>query len=270
MNPLKKTSVISLLVAWLIAVTACSAVGPTVLPPTQNGPTQTPSAQGLPTYTTTPQQDLSGQAAVDSIEILVLESFPVQIRALVRGWLPDSCTTIGGIVQTREGNAFRVTISTVRATDKVCAQSLVPFEETIALQVAGLQAGDYFLTVNDMTTTFRLSADNVAPTRPEPGRVISGEARVSRVEIRSKPDAASLTIVLFGDLPDGCTTVARVTHAIEGRVLHITLVTERPADLMCTEALVPFEQVVEIDAANLPTGTITVIADGAKAVFERP
>jgi len=208
---------------------------------------------------------------VDSIEILVLESFPVQIRALVGGSLPDSCTTIDRIAQTRDGNAFRVTISTVRAMDKVCAQSLVPFEETIALQVVGLQAGDYTVTVNDMTTSFRLSTDNIAETRPQPGKVIVGEAAVSGVEFRSvSGDASSLTIVLLGNLPDGCTKIVRMTQAVEGRVLRITLVTERRADLICTEALVPFEQVVAIEAAGLPTGTITVVADGAKATFERP
>jgi hypothetical protein len=271
MNPPRRTSLIALLVAWLFAATACSAVVPTVLPPTQSNATHTPSAQGLPTRRATPAQDLPGQARLDSVEILVLESFPVQIRALVSGSLPDSCTTIDRIAQTREGNAFRVTISTVRAVDKVCSQSLVPFEETIALQVAGIQAGDYSVTVNDMTTTFRLSTDNVAETRPQPDRVIVGEAAVSRVEVRSESgDASSLTLVLLGNLPDGCTKIARVTQAVEGHVLRITLVTERPADLMCTEALVPFEQIVATEAASLPTGTITVVANGAKATLERP
>jgi len=256
--------VIASLAAWVLAAAACSAWAPTIMPPTQGIPTHTPSAQGLPT-------DTRGQAHVDSIEILVLESFPVQIRALVRGSLPDSCTAIDQIVQAREGNAFRVTITTVRATGQACAQSLVPFEESIPLQVVGLQAGDYTVTVNDISTTFQLSADNVAQTQPEPGRVIVGEAAVSSVDVGPVPgDALPLTVVVRGNLPDGCTRIARVTHTVEGHELRITVTTERPADLMCTEALVPFEQAIPIEVATLPTGTITVIANGVRTSFERP
>ncbi len=270
MNAPRSRWIVPLLVAWVLAVAACSAA-PTALPPGQAAPTHTPTAQDAPTHTPMAAQDKTGQAHVESVEILVLESFPVQIRALVKGSLPDSCTTIDQIVQTREGNAFRVSITTVRATGKACAQSLVPFEEIIPLQVVGLQAGDYTVTVNDVSTTFQLSADNVAQTQPEPGRVIVDEAAVSSVEVGPVPgDALLLTIVVRGNLPDGCTKIARVTHAVEGHELRITVTTERPADLMCTEALVPFEQAIPIQIATLPTSTIAVIANGVRTTFERP
>jgi inhibitor of cysteine peptidase len=42
----------------------------------------------------------------------------------------------------------------------MCAQVLVPFEETIALDVAGLPAGAYTVVVNEVKTSFELAVDN--------------------------------------------------------------------------------------------------------------
>ena len=106
---------------------------------------------------------VTGVAAVDSVDLLMLESFPVQIRAVVRGNLPDGCTTIDQIAQARQGNAFKVTINTRRPADKMCTEALVPFEESIALEVAGLPAGTYTVDVNGVTASFTLDVDNALP-----------------------------------------------------------------------------------------------------------
>jgi inhibitor of cysteine peptidase len=52
-----------------------------------------------------------GTAVVESIEILVLESFPVQIHVVARGYLPDGCTEIDRVEEKRDGNIFTVTIT---------------------------------------------------------------------------------------------------------------------------------------------------------------
>ena len=103
---------------------------------------------------------IPGTAQVDSIDLLMLESFPVQITALVRGNLPDGCTTIDQIAQERQGNTFKVTITTRRPAGKMCTEALAPFEETIALAVNGLPAGTYTVEVNGTTRSFTLDVDN--------------------------------------------------------------------------------------------------------------
>lgn len=100
-------------------------------------------------------------AAVDSIEIMILESFPVQVNVIARGFLPDGCTEIGDISQEREGNFFTVTIFTTRDDELICTLALVPFEETIALDVFGLPAGVYTVMVNDVAGAFELEIDNL-------------------------------------------------------------------------------------------------------------
>jgi len=45
---------------------------------------------------------------------MTLESFPVQIKVVAEGYLPDGCTEIDEITAEREGNTFNVNISTRR------------------------------------------------------------------------------------------------------------------------------------------------------------
>jgi inhibitor of cysteine peptidase len=100
---------------------------------------------------------------VESVEIRILESMPVQVQVVATGYLADACTKMGEITQSRDGNTFNITIPTTRPADAACAEVITPFEEIIPLDVAGLTAGTYTVNVNGVTDTFELTADNVAP-----------------------------------------------------------------------------------------------------------
>ena len=52
-----------------------------------------PTATPLPPTDAPPSEPVTGTANVESIQILMLESFPVQVNARMRGVLPDGCTT---------------------------------------------------------------------------------------------------------------------------------------------------------------------------------
>jgi hypothetical protein len=106
---------------------------------------------------------LTGTANVASLEVRTLESFPVQLQVVAQGMLPNPCTAIDPPRPERDGATFRVTLTTSQPLDKACIQQLVPFEQTIPLDVAGLKAGTYTVIVNDASTTFTLDVDNVAP-----------------------------------------------------------------------------------------------------------
>ena len=105
-------------------------------------------------------------ATVENIEIVMLESFPVQVHVIAKGYLPDSCTRIDSITQKRNNTAFSVTITTIRPKDKVCAQMIQPFEERILLDVYGLEAGLYSVVVNGVKGSFELAVDNVFCRNP--------------------------------------------------------------------------------------------------------
>ncbi|TGC07889.1 hypothetical protein [Methanolobus halotolerans] len=102
-------------------------------------------------------------AGVEEVEVMVLESFPVQVRAVATGYHPDGCTEIDEDNTTieRDGNTFNVNLRTIRPRDAICTQALVPFEQTIDLDVYGLEKGIYTVNVNGVEETFELTADNI-------------------------------------------------------------------------------------------------------------
>lgn len=104
-----------------------------------------------------------GQAMVDSIDITLRESFPVEVDVLVKGNLPDGCTELGDAKQQLLGKTFNINLETrkLKDADVMCTQALVPFEETIALEnVVGITAGEYTVTVNGVSKTFVMDVDN--------------------------------------------------------------------------------------------------------------
>jgi hypothetical protein len=101
-----------------------------------------------------------GLATVEEIDILTLESFPVQVFIIASGYLPNPCTEIYQITQEREGNTFFITIETY-CSQEVCIQVIAPFEEVIPLEVYGLPAGTYTVEVNGVQGSFILEIDNI-------------------------------------------------------------------------------------------------------------
>lgn len=104
-----------------------------------------------------------GTAKVDSVDIMKMESFPVQINVIAKGNLADGCTKIGDAKQTFDGKSdFSIRLETKRPIDsKACSQALVPFEKTINLSGAtGLPRGTYTVDVNGVKKSFTLEMDN--------------------------------------------------------------------------------------------------------------
>ena len=95
-------------------------------------------------------------AGVERIEIVVLESDPVQVRVVVYGWMSDSCTTIRNFEQAREGALIRLRIITTRPADVMCAQVIKRFRETYPVETAGLPSGTYTLDVSGKQEQFTL------------------------------------------------------------------------------------------------------------------
>jgi len=149
-----------------LALAACGALVDADQPPTDLPPTSGPDTEGL--------------APIEEIRLQIMESFPIQVAVVVDGYLPDGCTEIDEIDQTfdEEANTFFVEITTVRLSDAMCTQAIVPFEERISLDVRGLPAGTYTVDVNGVTDTFTLDVDNELPEdQDDPSRIDWEEAR---------------------------------------------------------------------------------------------
>lgn len=109
------------------------------------------------------EEYVRGTAVVEDVEVLIMESFPVQASVLTSGYLPDGCTVLAedNTVITRDGNAFNVILETKRPKDALCTEAIVPYEVSIPLDVYGLDKGVYTVDVNGIEGTFELTVDNI-------------------------------------------------------------------------------------------------------------
>ena len=113
-----------------------------------------------------PNGNDTGIAPVEEIEIIILESFPVQVFVKASGYLPNPCIEIDTITQKREGNDFYITIKTLPLSD-ICIPMITSFEEVISLEVYGLPAGTYTVDVNGVQDSFILEMDNILLTEKQ-------------------------------------------------------------------------------------------------------
>jgi len=103
----------------------------------------------------------SQPAFVDSIEIQLLESFPVQVHIRISGYLPTPCYQLEPVNIRFIENRFEIAVHVLPLqTLDACVQVLEPFQMTIPLDAYGLSAGHYDVQVNDQTDNFELSIDN--------------------------------------------------------------------------------------------------------------
>lgn len=129
---------------------------------TEPRPTNTVLPAPLPTASLTAEPTSSsndttaGFLPVDSVDVMISLSQPVQVSAHVVGNLPDACTKRDAIIQARNGNTFVITIPTTRPASAMCAQVLTPYQESIPLDTTGLAAGSYTVAVNGVSATFDL------------------------------------------------------------------------------------------------------------------
>ena len=101
---------------------------------------------------------------VGSVEVLLLESFPVQVAITVAGNKSVPCVELQPVAVFREGDLFTVVVAeTSLGPAETCIAVLDPFELSVALDVLGLSAGTYRVNVNGAEAQFSLDADNVGP-----------------------------------------------------------------------------------------------------------
>ena len=162
----QKTLLILILALMVGLIVACTptendggnaAATPTIDPDTpvsSDDPTMEPEPVG---------EVITGTAMIDNVDLLLLESFPLQMTAHITGNYPDGCTGLGTVTQERVENIITITVETTRPADMMCTQALVPFAENVSVDIHGLLAGEYSVIVNGVEATFTLDSDNVLP-----------------------------------------------------------------------------------------------------------
>ena len=76
-----------------------------------------------------------------------------QLAVTVQANYPDSCSTLGEVETVVEDNTVSVTMYAQRPPGLTCAQTLIPFEETVVLDIGDAAPGEYTIIVNESATT---------------------------------------------------------------------------------------------------------------------
>ncbi len=155
-----------------------------------------------------------GEAVLELLTVETLESFPVQVQAVIRGQLPDACTYVANVQQVREGNTFRLRLTTARYANRRCAAVLTPFEQRVVLATSGLPAGAYSVRINQISTGFTLAAPSIDDSIDDlagdgvvltPVQFVMAQADIA-IHNAPRPDAP-----VIGNIAGGM--IARVTGA---------------------------------------------------------
>lgn len=107
------------------------------------------------------QQNL---VTVDTVDVMIMESFPVQVSLAVSGNKSVPCVELLPAAVSRTGSEFSVVLAeTVLGPAESCIAVIDPFELSVSLDVLGLAAGTYSVNVNGVQAEFTLDMDNSPP-----------------------------------------------------------------------------------------------------------
>ena len=196
---MKRFSLLFIIALLALSIVACGAgegnepaaqpdagLGDPGSTPTQdpNEPVSSDDPIVTPETNETPEDVITKTATINDVQILIMESWPLQAQAQVSGELGDGCTELGEIRSYREGQTIYVAIETVRPAEAICTQQLKMFDESVPLDIEGLPAGTYTVDVNGVTETFTLNQDNVFEPVDEPADdLLSREDRAEVIRL---------------------------------------------------------------------------------------
>ena len=85
---------------------------------------------------------------ITNVEVIVMESFPMQVSLHITGEHPDGCDFPAMVEQAREDNTVKLEIYREVPLTVMCPMVLLPYDETIKLD-GTFEPGDYVFQVND-------------------------------------------------------------------------------------------------------------------------
>jgi len=93
-------------------------------------------------------------APIHEVSINIAESYPPQVFVYIKGGLSDSCTVFNELKTERSDNTIKITVTTERPEDAICAQVYGYFEKNVNLGTEFILGETYTVNVNDKKTSF--------------------------------------------------------------------------------------------------------------------
>ncbi len=200
-------------------------------------------------------------AVVESLQVFITGTNPLQVKALVSGYLPDTCTELHQIIVERQNQEINLIVQTRRPVDdNDCLVVDVPFVETVDLDAKGCEAGTYYVNVGVVRETFKLKVYEY-----------DQDANVESLQVFVLgPKPLQVTAQVSGHLNSTSTELYGINVKREGQDFILILQTrQRPIDDANPPYVeVPFLETINLDIKNLPPGTYYVRAGNVRADFD--
>lgn len=129
----------------MIAI-SCSALPGDMEQPVEYVPGDVQTPQNTPTI---PENAQRGEVYISETQLLVMESYPVQLSLVVNGDLPTPCHQFqADVPEPDANNAIHVQVYSLVNPDTMCVEVLKPFEQGIAIPMHGQVDGQYSVWLN--------------------------------------------------------------------------------------------------------------------------
>lgn len=191
-----------LVISVFLALSACNSQEPEEATPTNVAEISSPVAP-----TATPlTEPVFGLADIESLEILTTDSVPVQISVRLRGVLPEGCAEIDNVIVEQDGDVFDVAVITVREPGQTCTGDQASFEETVPLDITGLEPGSYTVVAaasslpEDLSGSFTLDADELPQEETETPSEEEAEPTPTATEPAAEVAASTISGRVWHDL----------------------------------------------------------------------
>lgn len=96
-------------------------------------------------------EPLGGAVYIDSAELLIMESYPVQVALAIAGDLPTPCHELRYQYEIQDfGDEKRIDVTAYSEADPaaMCAQVLQPFEQRVGFDLQNAPEGMYVVCLN--------------------------------------------------------------------------------------------------------------------------
>lgn len=112
------------------------------------------------------------------------------------------------------------------------------------------------------------NANTGATGEAKPILRLAGVERFDIAVLETEP--VQIRVVVYGWMSDLCTTIRDFEQTREENVIHLRIITTRPADAICAQAIKRFRETFPLETKDLPPGTYTLEVSGKTQEFTLP
>lgn len=263
-----KTKIVSL-IALILILSACSPFTTIV---SSSGEQPTP-VEVVETQNSSSADYQS--ITVDQVQVEVGIGSPIPVHVIVSGNLPDPCSQVEFVQVLQDKSNFDITLF---ATPDVggpavdgCIKDPLPFRMSLPLNVIGLPAGDYSVTVNGSRADFSLDTGTSASSLPTVySAFYKDDVQVDSVNVeigRGSPLPVHAVVSL--SLPNSCAQLGEIRLHREGTTFFVRLVSYVIEGEDCKADSIPFRAEIPLNIAFAPEGPYEANVNGVTASFDQ-